>query len=74
MIGIPLTTLAYILANIGYFAVMSKEEILLSHAVAVVCFCYLKKRVWPIREFVGLIPGTKHILSPVVIYFERLIA
>ena len=37
MIGIPLTTLAYVLANIGYFAVMSKEEILLSHAVAVVC-------------------------------------
>ncbi|GFO05908.1 Y+l amino acid transporter 2 [Plakobranchus ocellatus] len=35
MIGIPLTTLAYILANIGYLAVMSKEEIMLSHAVAV---------------------------------------
>ena len=37
MIGIPLTTIAYVLANIGYFAVMSKEEVLLSHAVAVVC-------------------------------------
>ena len=36
MIGIPLTTLAYILANIGYLAVMTKEEIMLSHAVAVV--------------------------------------
>ena len=36
MIGIPLTTIAYVLANIGYFAVMSKEEVLLSHAVAVV--------------------------------------
>ena len=41
LIGIPLTTLAYILANIGFFAVMSKEEILMSRAVAVVrtsCF------------------------------------
>lgn len=36
MIGIPLTTIAYLLANVGYFAVMSKEEVLLSHAVAVV--------------------------------------
>jgi len=36
MVGIPLTTVAYLLANVGYFAVMSKEEVLLSHAVAVV--------------------------------------
>ncbi|RUS80092.1 hypothetical protein EGW08_012138 [Elysia chlorotica] len=35
MIGIPLTTLAYVLANIGYLAVMTKEEIMISHAVAV---------------------------------------
>ncbi|CAL1538495.1 unnamed protein product [Lymnaea stagnalis] len=35
MIGIPLTTLCYVLANIGYLAVMSKEEIMISHAVAV---------------------------------------
>ncbi|XP_064598981.1 b(0,+)-type amino acid transporter 1-like [Liolophura sinensis] len=35
MIGIPLTTVCYVLANIGYFAVMSKEEIMLSSAVAV---------------------------------------
>lgn len=36
MIGIPLTTVCYVLANVGYLAVMSKEEIMLSHAVAVV--------------------------------------
>ncbi|XP_071091589.1 b(0,+)-type amino acid transporter 1-like isoform X1 [Haliotis cracherodii] len=35
MVGIPVTTLCYVLANIGYFSVMSKEEIILSHAVAV---------------------------------------
>ncbi|XP_055891323.1 b(0,+)-type amino acid transporter 1-like isoform X1 [Biomphalaria glabrata] len=35
MIGIPLTTLCYVLANVGYLAVMSKEEIMISHAVAV---------------------------------------
>ncbi|CAG5121847.1 unnamed protein product, partial [Candidula unifasciata] len=35
MIGIPLTTVCYVLANIGYLAVMSKEEIMISHAVAV---------------------------------------
>lgn len=35
MIGIPLTTLCYVLANVGYLAVMSKAEILDSHAVAV---------------------------------------
>ncbi|XP_060557780.1 b(0,+)-type amino acid transporter 1-like [Ruditapes philippinarum] len=34
-LGIPLTTVAYVLTNIGFFAVMSKEEILVSHAVAV---------------------------------------
>jgi hypothetical protein len=36
MVGIPLTTACYILANIGYLGVMSKEEIIVSHAVAVV--------------------------------------
>ncbi|XP_045193258.2 b(0,+)-type amino acid transporter 1-like isoform X2 [Mercenaria mercenaria] len=41
LIGIPLTTLAYLLANVGYFAVMSKEEILLSHAVAVTWSTYM---------------------------------
>ena len=35
-LGIPLTTVAYVLTNIGFFAVMSKEEILVTHAVAVV--------------------------------------
>ncbi|KAJ8303523.1 hypothetical protein KUTeg_019919 [Tegillarca granosa] len=35
MIGIPLTTLVYVLVNVGYFAVLSKEEILMSDAVAV---------------------------------------
>nr|XP_022340838.1 b(0,+)-type amino acid transporter 1-like isoform X1 [Crassostrea virginica] len=35
MIGIPLTTVCYVLVNIGYLGVMSKEEIILSHAVAV---------------------------------------
>ncbi|XP_076470150.1 b(0,+)-type amino acid transporter 1-like [Babylonia areolata] len=35
MIGIPLVTLCYVLANIGYLAVMTKPEILQSHAVAV---------------------------------------
>lgn len=41
MIGIPLTTIAYFLANVGYFAVMSKEEVLLSHAVAVTWSDYM---------------------------------
>lgn len=36
VIGIPLVTGCYVLANIGYFAVLSKAEILASHAVAVV--------------------------------------
>ncbi|KAK7481704.1 hypothetical protein BaRGS_00027077 [Batillaria attramentaria] len=35
MVGIPLTTVCYVLANVGYFAVMSKGEIIASHAVAV---------------------------------------
>lgn len=35
IIGIPLTTVCYILVNVGYFSVMSKAEILESHAVAV---------------------------------------
>ncbi|KAK3101335.1 hypothetical protein FSP39_002815 [Pinctada imbricata] len=35
MIGIPLTTLSYALTNVGYFGVMSRSEILVSHAVAV---------------------------------------
>lgn len=39
--GIPLTTVAYLLANIGYFAVMSKEEVLLSRAVAVTWSNYM---------------------------------
>ena len=39
MIGIPLTTVCYVLANVGYLAVMSKMEILQSHAVAVVSVC-----------------------------------
>lgn len=46
MIGIPLTTIAYVLANIGYFAVMSKEEVLLSHAVAVTWSEYMLGVVW----------------------------
>ncbi|XP_055955289.1 b(0,+)-type amino acid transporter 1 [Patella vulgata] len=33
-LGIPLTTICYILVNIGYFSVISKEELLLSDAVA----------------------------------------
>ena len=55
MIGIPLTTLAYVLANIGYFAVMSKEEILLSHAVAVVCLVTYE----PVREKTNNLHGRK---------------
>ena len=39
MIGIPLTTVCYVLANVGYLAAMSKAEILQSHAVAVVRVC-----------------------------------
>ncbi|KAH3768474.1 hypothetical protein DPMN_169687 [Dreissena polymorpha] len=35
MLGIPLTTVAYVLANVGFMAVMSKEEILISRIVAV---------------------------------------
>jgi hypothetical protein len=38
MIGIPLVTVSYIMANVGYLALMSKAEILQSHAVAVVRF------------------------------------
>ncbi|XP_041376978.1 b(0,+)-type amino acid transporter 1-like isoform X2 [Gigantopelta aegis] len=34
LIGIPLTTICYLLVNIGYFSVISKEEMLLSEAVA----------------------------------------
>ena len=36
LIGIPLTTVCYVLVNIGYFSIISKEEMLLSDAVAVV--------------------------------------
>lgn len=36
IIGIPTVTFCYILVNVGYFTVMSKEEILISDAVAVV--------------------------------------
>lgn len=36
MLGIPLTTFAYLLANVGFFAVLSKAEVMASHAVAVV--------------------------------------
>lgn len=35
MVGIPVTTVCYVLANIGYLGVMSKTEIIMSHAVAV---------------------------------------
>ncbi|XP_035829641.1 b(0,+)-type amino acid transporter 1-like [Aplysia californica] len=35
MLGIPLVTVCYLLTNLSYLAVMSKEEIMLSHAVAV---------------------------------------
>ncbi|XP_033754825.1 b(0,+)-type amino acid transporter 1-like [Pecten maximus] len=36
LIGIPLTTLVYILVNVGFFSVMSKEEVLQVDAVAVI--------------------------------------
>ncbi|XP_055955640.1 b(0,+)-type amino acid transporter 1 isoform X2 [Patella vulgata] len=36
LFGIPLTTMCYILVNVGYFAVMSKEELVLSDAVAMI--------------------------------------
>ncbi|OWF48193.1 b(0,+)-type amino acid transporter 1-like [Mizuhopecten yessoensis] len=36
IIGIPLTTVVYILVNVGYFSVMSKEEVLHVDAVAVI--------------------------------------
>ena len=36
MFGIPAVTVCYVLTNIGYLAIMSKAEILQSHAVAVV--------------------------------------
>ncbi|KAL4234943.1 b(0 +)-type amino acid transporter 1 [Mactra antiquata] len=55
MIGIPLTTIAYILCNIGYFAVMSKEEVLISHAVAVTWSDYMLGVVgWIMPIFVVL--------------------
>ena len=34
MIGVPLVTVCYVLMNISYFTVMSKQELLLSAAVA----------------------------------------
>ncbi|XP_045193262.1 b(0,+)-type amino acid transporter 1-like isoform X2 [Mercenaria mercenaria] len=40
-LAIPLTTVAYVLTNVGFFAVMSKEEILVSHAVAVTWSNYM---------------------------------
>jgi len=39
MVGIPLTTLAYVLANVGYLAVLSTSDVMASHAVAVVRTC-----------------------------------
>ncbi|XP_060593089.1 b(0,+)-type amino acid transporter 1-like [Ruditapes philippinarum] len=55
LIGIPLTTIAYFLANVGYFAVMSKEEVLLSHAVAVTWSSYmLGVMSWVMPVFVVL--------------------
>ena len=41
MIGVPLVTVCYVLMNISYFTVMSKQELLLSAAVASVS-CYLQ--------------------------------
>ncbi|XP_045194603.2 b(0,+)-type amino acid transporter 1-like [Mercenaria mercenaria] len=41
MLGIPLTTFAYLIANVGYFAVLTKPEILASPAVAVTWSNYL---------------------------------
>ncbi|XP_067651410.1 b(0,+)-type amino acid transporter 1-like isoform X2 [Haliotis asinina] len=35
LLGVPLTTICYVLVNIGYFSVISKEEVLLIDAVAV---------------------------------------
>lgn len=41
MLGIPLTSFAYFIANVGFFAVLTKTEILASHAVAVSWSNYL---------------------------------
>ena len=39
MIGIPLTTVCYVLVNVAYLAVLSPKEMMASEAVAVVsCF------------------------------------
>ena len=40
MIGIPLTTVFYILVNIAYFTVMTPAELLSSPAVAIVSTFY----------------------------------
>jgi len=40
MLGIPAVTVAYVCANVGFFAVMSKEEVLLSRVVAVVTISF----------------------------------
>lgn len=45
MLGIPLVTVCYLLTNLSYLAVMSKETLLASNAVAAVrtllcCFCW----------------------------------
>jgi len=37
-ISLPVVTLIYVLANIAYFVVLTKEEMLSSSAVAVVSF------------------------------------
>ena len=47
MIGVPLVTVCYVLMNISYFTVMSKQELLLSAAVASVscllqCMCIIE--------------------------------
>lgn len=46
MMGIPLTTIAYVLANVGFFGVMSKEEVLISHAVAITWAKHMLGVVW----------------------------
>ena len=50
MIGVPLVTVCYVLMNISYFTVMSKQELLLSAAVASVSPFYLSEEQI-MREF-----------------------
>ena len=57
IIAIPMVTVCYLLVNISYLAVMSPSEMMISDAVAVVSFKYLRN-VWSVND------GAAGIFSP----------